>query len=183
MKFKKGIFSVIIFIFGVFLFSWVPAYAHVLENGPSIGAVMHISPSDDPAAGEQSLIFFEFKDKENRFDPSLCDCVFTVMRNSQKIYTQDLLAGNSQPNLSNINVVYTFPEKDTYKIIVSGKPKKDQAFDEFNLEYEVKVIRDTSVQSKTTPDAENNVPTKMVSLTIGVIILIILMVRFIKKNK
>lgn len=43
------------------------AYAHVLVSDESntVGAVLHITPDDDPIAGESAHIFFDVQDKNS----------------------------------------------------------------------------------------------------------------------
>jgi hypothetical protein len=115
------------------------AEAHVLQTDHSIGAVLHISPDDDPKAGEQSGFFFEFKDKENKFKPENCNCTFTILSQGKELFSQPLFQDNSDPNLSNASLFYTFSNPDIYQIRVTGKPSTPGAFNEFTLIYDVRV--------------------------------------------
>ncbi len=113
--------------------------AHVLQTDNSIGAVLHISPDDDPKTGEQSGFFFEFKDKENKFKPENCDCTFAILSKGKEIFSQPLFQDNSDPNLTNASLFYTFPTPDIYQIRVTGKPTTPGAFKDFTLSYDIRV--------------------------------------------
>lgn len=123
-----------------FLFNAPLTKAHTLKTSGSVGAVMHVSPEDDPIAGEQSDFFFEFKDKNNKFKPENCDCTFAILQSEKEIYTQPLFANSTDPSLTNASVSFTFPQRDVYKIKIDGKPKSAD-FEAFTLEYDIRVSR------------------------------------------
>ena len=142
----------LIFLLLIFLFIPRPVDAHVLQTDHSIGAVLHISPDDDPKAGDQSGFFFEFKDKENKFKPEKCTCTFTILSKGKEIYSQPLFQDNSDPNLINASLFYTFPNPDIYQIRVAGKPNSPGAFNEFTLNYDIRV---ESASSKSTANTNS----------------------------
>ena len=87
------------------------ASAHVLVANESntMGAVLHITPDDDPVAGESSDIFFDVQDK----------------RFSTGTYTPRLAIANSdgdeqrveaEKNGSYVSAQYTFPTRGVYTI-------------------------------------------------------------------
>lgn len=118
-----------------------PVLAHTLVTDNNIGAVMHIDPDDDPVAGSPANFFFEFKDKQNRFDPSKCSCVAAIYQQGQKIFSQSLFQDNSSPSLSNSSFSYTFPDKDVYELKVTGSPINGASFQSFALTYDIRVSR------------------------------------------
>lgn len=115
------------------------AKAHVLETNGDIGAVLHIDPDDDPYAKIPSQIYFDIKDKSNRFNFSNCECLFTVYSNDKLIHSQKALSEN---------ITYTFPQKGVYKISLTGKPLGSEKFSNFTLSYDIRVSRE--------PDQVNN---------------------------
>ena len=127
------------FLLLTFLFIPQRVSAHVLQTDKSIGAVLHISPDDDPKVGEKNGFFFEFKDKENKFKPQDCTCVFSIMQNGKELFTQPLFQDNVDPNLTNASLFYSFPKPDIYQIRVAGKPTTSGAFQAFTLNYDVRV--------------------------------------------
>jgi len=131
------------------LFFFLPkvAFAHVLQTDGNIGAVLHIDPDDDPIAGQQSSFFFEFKDKQSKFQPTNCNCTFSILENGKDIYTQPLFQNNTDPNLQNASIFFTFPQKDVYQIKVTGKPNSEGAFQHFNLTYDIRVERVSNDQA------------------------------------
>jgi hypothetical protein len=130
----------IILSFCLFLLFTTPAYAHILKTDGMIGAVLHVSPDDDPVAGEPTLFFFEFKDKQNKFTPQNCECTTHIIRQDKEIYYAPLFQGTN-PSLDTASFTFTFPEKDIYKLQVTGKPRTADAFQPFTLEWDLRVAR------------------------------------------
>ncbi len=122
-------------------FSIRDSYAHILKTDGAIGAVLHIDPEDDPIAGSQSGFFFEFKDKEGKFEAKNCDCTFSIIEDSKQIFSQPLFETNPNPSLTSASVFYTFPERNVYQAKVVGKPQTPGAFQPFTLVYDVRVAR------------------------------------------
>lgn len=146
----KRIFTLILPLLFTLLISVSPVFAHVLLTDGSIGATLHIDPEDDPIVGQPSNFYFEFKDKQNLFDPNNCDCRITITSNGQKIYDQELF--NSSVQTSDLNspvFTYTFPEKNIYLIKITGTPKTPNAFTPFNLEHSLRIDREASAKPQT----------------------------------
>lgn len=144
-----------IFLLGLILFGAISILpsgvsAHILETNGNIGAVLHIDPDDDPIAGQQAGFFFEFKDKQNKFDPKLCDCTFIISEQGKQIFSQDLFASNSTPSLDNASVFYTFPKRDVYQVQVAGKPLAPNGFQPFTLTYNIRVDQGTNIATGST---------------------------------
>ncbi len=124
-----------------------PVDAHTLKTDGPIGAVIHISPEDDPIVGEQSDFFFEIKDKENKFQLSKCHCEALVVKDERVIYSTTFSQHNGDPSLTSSSFGYTFPEKGIYKIMVNGMPIESFTFDSFSLVYEIRVSRESDKQN------------------------------------
>lgn len=131
------------FLFALLVAFITPASVsgHVLKTDGSIGAVLHVSPEDDPVVGEEASFFFEFKDKENKFTPSACVCTVHIVKGEQVVFS-DQLFNNAFPDGLNSPVLnFAFPERGIYTVSVSGKPVTTGAFKEFTLRYDVRVSR------------------------------------------
>lgn len=170
---KKLIFlSVLVILFCIHH----PVSAHVLSTDGSIGAVLHITPDDDPMVGVPAYFYFEFKDKEDKFDESICTCVATIFQNGQKI--DNIL-------LTNSSFSYTFPQKDIYTIKVSGSTTVANSFQPFALTYDVRVSRESTNQISA---GELNlrfwdIPGGFIVFTVFVILLLLAIILYIKKEK
>lgn len=165
-----------LFILLLFLLILSPtiSYAHVLEKDGTIGAVVHITPDDDPIVGEQSSFFFEFKDTTDKFKPQDCDCVVTILKNGQEIYRQSLFQDNSNPTLSNASFTYIFSEKNIYTVLIQGKPNTQNAFQPFTLSYDLRISREKQTREPTTPWlAKNLFPIVIGIIGVGVAITLI----------
>lgn len=125
------------------------AKAHFLATDNNIGALLHVDPNDDPPAGEQASFFFEFKDRQNKFQPKNCDCSFSITENGSVIYAQPLFQNNQNPNLTNASVFYTFPQKDVYLVTVVGKPLNPNQFQPFTLSWNFRVDQIASAKPTT----------------------------------
>jgi hypothetical protein len=144
-------FVAYIFIAMVFLVNVPAISAHVLETGGSVGAVLHIDPGDDPAAGEPAYFFLELKDTQKRFRPQDCECSVSILRAGTEIHKQGLY-DNGQPDKPNeASFSFTFPEPDVYAVKVSGKPVGN-SFTPFTLTYDIRVSR---TATGTTASAKN----------------------------
>lgn len=117
--------------------------AHVLQTDGSIGAVMHIDPEDDPIIGQPATFFFDFKDKQNKFQLSECSCSAEIISNGNQIFNQTLTAADNSQSADSLEQFfsYTFQQKGIYTVEVSGQPKTPGAFQSFNLKYDIRVDR------------------------------------------
>ena len=112
----------------------------------AIGAVMHVDPNDNPHAGEQARLFFEFKDEDHLFNALQCNCSAEISKEvpaGQASHSFSFDISTSSPGVEisdmNISFPYTFSEEGTYKVVITGKPKPGKEFDSFKLPYEVTI--------------------------------------------
>jgi len=124
-------------------------FAHVLEKDQTIGAVLHVSPNDDPVVGEATDFFFEFKDTQGKFDPSLCICTVAISENNKEILKQDLFQSSTTQTLEEAIFSYVFPKKGLYTIKVLGEAT-DSSFEAFTLTYDIRVDREKTISPETT---------------------------------
>ncbi len=141
-----------------FLISAKAVEAHVLKSDGSIGAILHVSPDDDPIAGISTDFFFELKDKNGTFVPENCNCIATVFQNGQTVYTQPLFQNNDSPSLEDASFSYVLPEKDVYAIQISGEPNVDGAFEPFTLAWDIRVAREENEAISTENNASDVTP-------------------------
>lgn len=181
----KKITSLIFLLLVTFLVIPTNANAHVLKTSGSVGAVVHVTPEDDPIAGEATDFYFDFKDTQGRFKAENCDCTVTILKAGQEAYSAPLFQNNSDPSLTNVSFSYTFPEKNIYQVKISGKPLTSDVFQEFNLEYDIRVARISD--SLATGTIDNSSENQMNSLSpyilpIGIIVILGILA-FIKYKK
>lgn len=144
------------------------AEAHFLATDKNIGAVLHVDPTDEPVVGAQTSFFFEFKDKDNKFNPENCDCSFNIFENGRNVYSQPLFQTVTKPSLTNAAVFYTFSEKGAYEIRVSGKPNSANKFSSFNLKWNLRVEK-----TKTGQDLSGNNNSSFLSTHLVHLVLIV----------
>ena len=145
-------FQIINIFFLLAILSASPSYAHVLQSNNDIGAVLHITPDDDPIAGAVSNFFFSFKDKNNAFILSQCVCEMKILQGEKEIYSQPLIQ-RYENSESDATASYTFPQKNIYTIQVSGKPIGGNAFKTFTLTYPIRVEKEASIQENAAVNA------------------------------
>lgn len=185
--------KILISLLGIYIFScsFQTAEAHTLKTSGSVGAVVHVSPEDDPIAGEPTDFFFEFKDKDGKFTPENCDCKVIVLKSGQEAYSAPLFQSNTDPSLTNASFSYTFPEKDIYKVKITGNPLTPGAFETFNLEYDIRVARETenklSTNQANSPEPEKSgfvywVSTHIPHLIGGFLVVALLIFALIKQQ-
>lgn len=169
--------SIVLFFF---LILTQPAVAHTLQTDGTIGAVLHISPEDDPIAGDISSFFFEIKDTADNFTSRLCECTVTIEKNSKILLTQPVFQDTNEDNQTNLTMIYTFPETGIYKITLTGKPLSGTTFNEFTLSYDVRV-------TKTIEDPKNSgvgsSTLSLIAIPIGLLLISIIVIGIIKKYR
>lgn len=122
-------------------------YAHFLATDKQIGAVIHVTPNDEPVAGLESSFFFDFKDEENKFKSSDCDCTFIIKESGKTIYSHKIFQNQSEPNLTKASVTYTFPQKDIYQVQIVGKPEITNEFQPFTLSWDFRIDQQADPQT------------------------------------
>lgn len=137
---KSDMMKFLFFLFLFFIFV-SPAAAHILKTDGSIGAVIHVTPDDDPIVGEPADFFFEIKDKDKKFRPEACDCRVTIAKNGSEIFSRSLFETTNQANLNTPVFQYTFPERALYTISLAGQPKVANAFQPFAIQYDIRAER------------------------------------------
>jgi hypothetical protein len=99
--------SILIFILFLSVVAVPVASAHILQTSSSIGAVLHVEPSDEPKTGTPSVFFFDITDREHVFLFAECDCKAELYQENDLIFSTAL----SQPFFS-----YTFSSPGAYAV-------------------------------------------------------------------
>jgi hypothetical protein len=128
-----------------------PVLAHELLTDQKIGAVIHVEPNDEPVAGEQAVVFFQFKDIDDEFTPQACDCEVSILQEERQIYITQLWQDVAEPTLDNAYVKYTFPQAGEYEVRIHGEPRTGSEFAHFELEYDVHVAPAPVIQPQEKP--------------------------------
>lgn len=144
------------------------AEAHVLKSDGSVGAVLHVSPDDDPVAGVSTEFFFELKDKDGKFIPEDCDCTATVLQDGKAIYTQSLFQDKGGASFS-----YVLPQKGIYIVQINGKPNSQNAFQPFTLSWDIRVAREEIIETPAKEGIDTNIVWYSVLLVMVVVVGII----------
>jgi len=144
-NFFKPHYCILFFLaFSIYNLGFVhPVYGHVLKTDGDIGAVVHIDPEDDPIIGQETTVYFDIKDKTGKFSAENCDCVFSVKKAGNSIYSQPLKGTIGS---------YNFPEKNIYTLELKGAPKTVGQFESFTLTYDVRVEREGDAESNIAAD-------------------------------
>jgi hypothetical protein len=106
--------------------------AHILKTDKNIGVLLHVTPDDDPIIGQPANIFFEVRDKENKFVTTQCDCTIRILNRYQQVFEGPFNSAFS----------YTFTEKSVYSILVKGIPRVENGFQPFEVRYDLRVSRE-----------------------------------------
>lgn len=98
------------------------AQAHVLiaDDQEQVGAVLHITPDDDPIAGEPSTIFFDIQN--NAISDKSHSFTLTVSQDTgEKMYIPITPAG------STVSATYAFPVQGLYELVLLAEPLDSSA--------------------------------------------------------
>ena len=132
--------KVIFFLFFVvFLLTLRDAEAHSLASEKSIEGIVHIDPNDDPVAGRETNFHIEIHDGKSRFNVNECNCEVFLYDQGRIVYSYKNTYEKQSSDLYDINFSYNFPKKGIYELKVSGKPNVENAFESFDLNFEIKV--------------------------------------------
>ncbi len=148
------IFGIIVVLFCVVF----PVSAHILKTDGSIGAVVHITPDDDPVAGENSQFFFDFKDTNGTFKTDQCNCKVTILKSDVEIFSQSLSQSSNEASANSAVFMYTFPERGLYIVKLTGQPLLDNTFKPFTLTYNIRVDREAGTTTATASAATPSRP-------------------------
>ncbi|HUS26107.1 MAG TPA: hypothetical protein VMY99_02045 [Nevskiaceae bacterium] len=94
------------------------ASAHVFIKGnlPDTGAILHVTPDDDPIAGEQASLFFDIQ------SPALAHKPYTpILSITDDRHIQTTVPATASGNA--VNATYAFPLQGVYRIslVVEGE--------------------------------------------------------------
>ncbi|MDB4939877.1 MAG: hypothetical protein JWO40_302 [Candidatus Doudnabacteria bacterium] len=153
LKFLLAFSTIVV---GVFALMPV-ANAHVLKSDGEVGAVLHIDPDDDPIANEPAAFYFAIKDTSGKFDPSKCDCHFIVTKDQQTVFDKPISIIKQSGEWDGI-IGYTFTDRAIYSVLLKGTPKTTNAFQPFNLDYDIRVSRTANA---TAPGTSNSSSTQI----------------------
>jgi hypothetical protein len=135
-----------------------PAIAHTVKTASDVAATFHLEPSHNPKAGEAAKIWFALTKAGGTPIPlSDCDCQLAIKQGGEAIATVPLQAINAEQYQGIPGGETVFPKVGIYQLIFSGKAKEENAFQPFELKYEVTVQPGKSATaSETTTTAQNN---------------------------
>ncbi|GAB4374720.1 MAG: hypothetical protein Kow00121_19540 [Elainellaceae cyanobacterium] len=143
----------------------IPANAHKVQVSGEVGGTMHIEPNDNPRAGDPSLAWFALTQQGGTQIPlSDCNCRLAI-------YSQSVEAGATpvqEPTLTPVDAEgyenvpgaeITFPQVGAYELVLQGEPTTPDAFQPFELNFEVTVATgQTSPQATAEPSAPEPAP-------------------------
>jgi hypothetical protein len=127
-----------------------PAIAHTVKTASDVAATFHLEPSHNPKAGEPATIWFALTKAGGTPIPlSDCDCQLAVKQGTDAIAIVPLKAINAEQYQGIPGGEMVFPKVGIYQLIFSGKAKENDAFQPFELKYEVTVQPGKAVASET----------------------------------
>lgn len=97
-----------------------PAHAHTLiaDDSKTKGAILHLTPDDDPIAGQPSTLFFDVQNTATDTDAVV---TLTVKKDGEQAEVQAKLDGS----LATFD--YTFPSQGVYSLVFSV-PSSDRTY-------------------------------------------------------
>ena len=93
----------------------LPVSAHFLQSDNGVHGMLHINPTDYPAADHKAQLIFYMTADHDTFSAHSCGCSVTVMLHDQPLETSALRAGNGV-----LTTAFMPPEAGPYKIILRG---------------------------------------------------------------
>lgn len=112
-------------------------FAHVLleDKNAEVGAVLHLTPDDDPIAGQNSQLFFDIQDKNTqaRIPYSGYELLSTNESNTTTAIPLEVSGKTLTAN-------YTFPVQGVYRLELKSKQSYD-SFVKVSILYTLRVSR------------------------------------------
>lgn len=161
----------------------VPAFAHVLKTDGSIGVLIHLDPEDDPIAGEPATFYFEFKDKDNKFDPTHCTCTVSIAQGGIKLFTAPIFSGSNANTITSPTFQYTFPTRGIYTLFIDGSPNNPAQFQNFHISYDIRVSRESTAVPALTNSSPPSHTLHYIIFGAGFIAIAIIFIQDKYKNK
>jgi hypothetical protein len=130
--------KILLFVLVMSVFIFVPrtTYAHVLirDDNTGVGAILHITPDDDPVAGQKAQLFFDIQDK---------NAVFRVPYSAYQLFVTDENGVQAAIQIQNTDNTlaadYVFPARGAYKLtLTSGNYLKAN---KVQIDYSLRVSR------------------------------------------
>jgi hypothetical protein len=121
---SRRLFLLLVAVIGVSLFP-MSASAHVLvkDQTSGKGAILHVSPDDDPIAGERATLFFDIRDSSINPTSSQARLTVTDAQGVASVVSSDLLG-------SSLSASYVFPRQGLYeiKLVITHNDKTTLTF-------------------------------------------------------
>jgi hypothetical protein len=126
-----------------------PAIAHTVEVAEDAAATLHIEPNDTPRAGESSQVWFTLTRKGGELIPlEQCDCALKIYQQPQSssspLLTPALSSINAEQYQGIPGAMVVFPRAGRYRLELSGRPRTEDGFKPFVLQYEITVAGGTA---------------------------------------
>jgi len=137
-KFSLKILSVLFALYTLLYFLIPsPAFAHFFETDNTVTGELHVEPNDNPVPGELATLNFRFVDTAKKFTLAQCDCTISIYEGKEKVFETPLIPRHtSHPSIYDANLVYAFPHKNTYTIVLHGIPKTKDAFQPITITWD-----------------------------------------------
>lgn len=81
-------------------------------------------------------------DQEGKFTPYSCTCSLSITRQGDKPHSVSLEPNQFHNTMAMVS--YTFPQMDVYTLTVMGEPKSPDSFQQFKLEFVVRVDQEAT---------------------------------------
>ncbi len=119
----------------------LPASAHVWKTDGNMSVLLHVNPNDDPIAGKPADLWLQVTDTTNRFNAKNCQCSVSISEGGKTLLSAPLSLWNGGPSIFAFSVPFTFPDPAVYGIVVTGAPEGTSKFQNFRVQYNLRVER------------------------------------------
>jgi hypothetical protein len=138
MEMKKVLLFVLFLLCSAFVIPQM-VYAHFPATDGPMTVILHVDPDDSPIPGEQATLHFLFEASKEHFSLPKCLCFVTISEGGKKLLSQKVTTSANKAVLWDDAVNFTFPKRDIYTIILSGKPTVAKEFKPFSLTWYFRV--------------------------------------------
>lgn len=123
-------FAVVVTAVVVALASAGAASAHQTSVNNGVAVTMHVTPDDEPLAGQTALILVpRVKTRTGKFSWATCRCTLAVSDSAQNV----LLKGQGVPRTG-----FVFPEAGAYRIDFAGRVRRNGKWVSFKVWFAIR---------------------------------------------
>ena len=106
------------------------APAHQTDSNKGVSVTMHVTPDDEPVAGQSSnVIVTKVRPNRGKFSWKSCKCYLRISDSTGKVVLNRKAKRTTK---------FTFPRATAYEIVFTGRVKRGASFKRFRVDFAIR---------------------------------------------